>query len=47
AIIKELRGASEENAETLGTQALKKWFELCPEFVSEHPTHNKEVHEAI
>src|SRR6185295_6154210 len=47
AIIKELRGANEENIEALGTQALKKCFELCPDFVSEHPTHNREIHEAI
>lgn len=47
ATIKELRGASEETTETLGTQSLKKCFELCPDFVSEHPTHSKEVHEAI
>ena len=47
ATIKELRGATEANPEGLGTQALKKCWELCPNFVSEHPSHDKELFQAL
>ncbi|KLL03568.1 MAG: hypothetical protein MRECE_13c039 [Mycoplasmataceae bacterium CE_OT135] len=47
ATIKEIRGGTKENPEGLGSQALKKCFELCPDFVSEHPSHSKEVFEWI
>lgn len=47
ATIKELRGASEEKREGMGSQALKKCFELCPKFVENHPSHSKELFEQI
>ncbi|KLL03055.1 MAG: hypothetical protein MRERV_55c007 [Mycoplasmataceae bacterium RV_VA103A] len=47
ATIKEMRRGTEENPEGLGTQALKKCWELCPYFIREHPSHSKEVFTGI
>lgn len=42
ATIKELRGATEEIREGLGTQAFKLLCELVPNFVKEHPATSKD-----
>jgi hypothetical protein len=47
ATIKELKGATEENPQAIGVESLKKCFELCPKFVKDHPSHDKETFEAI
>ncbi|CAG8847674.1 5374_t:CDS:1, partial [Racocetra persica] len=42
ATIKEVRGGDEGNREGLGSQALKKCWEFCPNFIAEHPSHSQE-----